>query len=63
MEIQMATGKTPSITVAFRLPLLEHQQAMSMARERGVKLSVVMRTLVQRGLEVEQRNGDREQGE
>ena len=47
MEIPTtASGKPMTQTVAFRLPIPEYQQSLELARQRGMRLSEMMRQIV-----------------
>lgn len=49
-----ASGKARTVTVSFRLPEPIHQQAVCRARNRGVRLSQLLRDVVALGLKAEQ---------
>lgn len=49
-----ASGKARSVTVSFRLPEPIHDQAVCRARNRGVRLSQLLRDVVVLGLKAEQ---------
>lgn len=54
--LQQGVGKAPKVIVRF--PKAIYDELVGQARQRGVKLSVIMREATIRGLQVNERKGD-----
>jgi len=50
--LQTFSGREEALTVAFRVPIAVYEEAAQRARQRGVKLSVVLREATAAGLAI-----------